>query len=413
MTKSLDIKGKTRRWQTLPGYSSFTFQDLNDDKKKDVINRLKLLSDEFNDRSEIELFSSGFLSHVAKLSPLLNILIDVNIEALEKIAEIVFQKIKDTDGKDTDINNAATYFVGLLERIGFIRDDFKDQNDKMHFDNLSSLSRATLNVSTLNWELTRLSAEYKFGINLGEDYDAYPNLCAFEFFASGFTYPMVDEKDADLMDQVERLKEELDDFEELCLARYGLDKNTDYKTISRLCISKIGDLKESYIENASINKELEWVPHEYENAKGETITRKNFEFKAESAHEWLMNTKKAKYFPTLFDERNSPNGSMILAFNINNKEELDKFIKDNEESKKRITDYPLDTIFAINPNKNINKFKGIQKQRLEWLGLDGKSLSTIVNTENPYREHERIRSPYTHIGYDLNQERVVIKEEES
>ena len=63
MIKNLDNKGKFRRYPALPGYSSFTFQDLNDDKKIDVINRLKLLSDEFNDRSEIELFTSDFLSH--------------------------------------------------------------------------------------------------------------------------------------------------------------------------------------------------------------------------------------------------------------------------------------------------------------------------------------------------------------
>ena len=75
----------------------------------------------------------------------------------------------------------------------------------------------------------------------------------------------------------------------------------------------------------------------------------------------------------------------------------------------RITDYPLDTVFAINPKNSIDNYRGLQQERLKWLGLEGKTLSVIVSTKNPYHDHKRIPSPYTHIGYDLNQGRVIVK----
>lgn len=312
--------------------------------------------------------------------------------------------------------------MNLLERIGYQGDDHRDLNDTILYGDLLD-RKEHMNAATLNWEFIRLRAACVYGINLvDEEYSYSPPfdishtaLSNFNYIVSYLSSYVLDIKDIEnrekLKEELEKLKEELEDLDKLKEARNCLQTNTK---ISRKGVSLLGGVQETTVENASVLGEIIQIDEPYTKVNKKPGIKKNLYFEAKSAYKWLLNRKSGKYFEPLLDNRDqTEKRKRLLTFYISNKEELDKFIKDNEESKKRITDYPLDTIFAVNPNKNINKFKGIQKQRLEWLGLDGKSLSTIVNTENPYGEHERIRSPYTHIGYDLNQERVIIKEEES
>ena len=402
-------------------YTSKTFNQLNNETKKEVLLRLRRLSEEFDNKSGQELFSSSFLNYQANVSSLINILVEVNQNELETVLLLLLDKVRDT--KEERYVKAASYFVNLLERIGYHGDDHKDLNDTILYGNLLDL-KENINAETLNWEFICLRAEYAYGINLSEDiypfFDARTALGNFNYIVSYLSSNIHGLKDDDirknfdkLKQELEGLKQELEDLDDLREARDCLKTNTK---ISRKGVSLLGGVKEATVENASVLEEIIQIDEPYIKANKKRGIKKNLYFEAKSAHQWLLNRKPGKYFQPLLDNR-FPNTAQpetrLLNFYINNKEALDKFIEDNEESKKRITDYPLDTIFAVNPNKNINKFKGIQKQRLEWLGLDGKSLSTIVNTENPYGEHERIRSPYTHIGYDLNQERVIIKEEES
>ncbi|MDC0072241.1 hypothetical protein OAK06_03555 [Gammaproteobacteria bacterium] len=401
-----------------PVYTSKTFNKLNNETKKEVLLRLRRLSEEFDNKSGQELFSSSFLNYQANVSSLINILVEVNQEELQKVLLLLFDKVRES--KEDEYIHAAAYFVNLLERIGYEGEDHADINDTILYGNLLDF-RENINAETLNWEFTRLRAEYAYGINFVDimsptsrtPFDARTALGNFNYIVSYLSSNTFAFKEDKVRKDLNELKQELEDLDDLREARDCLKTNTK---ISRKGVSLLGGVKEATVENASVLGEIIQIDEPYTKANKKRGIKKNLYFEAKSAHQWLLNRKPGKYFQPLLDNRfpnNSQPETVLLTFSINNKEELDKFIKDNEESKKRITEYPLDTVFAINPNKNINKFKGIQKERLEWLGLDGKSLTTIVNTKNPYHEHERIRSPYTHIGYDLNQGRVVIKEEES
>lgn len=400
-------------------YTSRSFNQLNNETKKEVLLRLRRLSEEFNNKSGQELFSSDFLNYKANVSSLINILVEVNQEELEKVLLVLFDKVRES--KEDEYIHAAAYFVNLLERIGYEGGDHRDLNDTILYGNLLDF-RENINAETLNWEFIRLRAEYAYGINLTDDnisppFDAHTALGNFNYIVSYISHGFKDvevRKDLDkLKQELEELQQELEDLDELREARDCLKNNTK---ISRKGVSLLGGVKEATVENASILEEIIQIDEPYTKANKKKGIKKNLYFEAKSAHKWLINRKPGKYFRPLLDNRfpnNSQPETRLLTFNINNKEELDKFIKDNEESKKRIKDYPLETIFAINPNKSIDNFRDLQKERLEWLGLDGKSLSTILNTANPYHKHARIPSPLTHISYDLKQERVVIKEDNS
>ena len=425
MIDKIKSEEESLRFQILPRvHTSKSFNELNNTVKKEALFRLNRLSEEFDNNSEQQIFSSDFLNYTVNITSLLNILLEVNQKELETILLLLFEKVRDTrDTKEKEYIKAASYFVNLLERIGYIGDDHADLNDTILYGDLLD-RKEHMNAATLNWEFIRLRAACVYGINLVDDesyrfnppFDiSHAVLPNFNYIVSYLFSYVLDIEDIEnrekLKEELENLKEELEDLDKMKEARNCLQTNTK---ISRKGISLLGGVQETTVENASVLGEIIQIDEPYTKANKKQGIKKNLYFEAKSAHKWLLNRKPGKYFEPLFDNRDqTEKRKRLLTLYISNKEELDKFIKDNEESKKRITDYPLDTIFAINPNKDINKFKGIQKQRLEWLGLDGKSLSSIVNSENPYHEHERIASPLTHIGYDLNQGRVVIKEEES
>jgi hypothetical protein len=414
------------RFTLIHGYSRYTFKELSNVTKKKVIGRLKLLCKEFDDRSEEEVFSPEFLNYTANLKGLINTVLSVNQEALRRIVIILFEKVRETK-ENEDIEEFATdiefvtYFVNLLQRIGFEGDDFSDINDTNLYKNLldlkEKLGKEVINSETLNWEYTCLRAEYKYGINLDENFQAHRVLGDLNYIISYISSDEDNRVEGQIKKELKELIDKLKELEELREARNNLKTN---KNISKEGLSLLAEVGEATVENSSIrdgilvqvDKPFVLSNSSKDNIK--TSVKKNRLFTAKSSEVWLKSKK--NYFNSLFDKRfphKYVKEERLLSFGITSKEELDKFIKDNEESKKRITEYHEDTVFAINPNKSLDNFKGLQKERLEWLGLDGKSLRTIVKTENPYHKHQRIRSPYTHIGYDLNQERVVIKEEES
>ena len=79
----------------------------------------------------------------------------------------------------------------------------------------------------------------------------------------------------------------------------------------------------------------------------------------------------------------------------------------------KMTDYPGSTVFALNPSFDLDSIRpgtvtgDLNKRRLEWLGLEGKSVDTIKSTQNPYLEHPQTPTPLTHLGWDKKRKRII------
>ena len=71
-------------------------------------------------------------------------------------------------------------------------------------------------------------------------------------------------------------------------------------------------------------------------------------------------------------------------------------------------------MFALKPSINLDALRGgsqtgtLNRDRLKWLGLKGKSLETITNTDNPYKHHPDHPDPLRHLEWDLSQDRIIV-----
>lgn len=308
----------------LEGYSHHNFEKLDKKTKKDVLQRLNLLNEEFEKRKTKNIFAKDFLEDSIDLSPLLNILISIKEDSVLTILDLLFEKVRADQGQNEEYNKAAISFVELVHRMGFKGDNFKDLNDTIMFQNLLSQDVYTKTTETLNWELTRIRAEYMYGINLGEYYDAFESLGNLNYLLSYFKSELLFNQQRNThreedKKELHELEKELENLDVLWGTRYGLDSQD---IVNRKGISLIGGIKETTVENASIRGELETID-------GEGEKKKNFEFTAVSASNWLTDKKrqnrKKRYFPTLRDEQKD-----ILALPINDKEDLENFIKEKE-----------------------------------------------------------------------------------
>ena len=313
----------------ISGYSHHTFEKLNDESKKEVLQRLNLIKEEYEVRSSRTIFSSAYLDYDAGISNLLNSLINIKEDSIYTIIHLLFQKIRDTKGADEKYNTAATAFFELIERLGF-KYDFADLEDTKLFEELLYRGENSPNTETLNWEFTRIRAEYVYGINLGEFYDAYNSLSNLEFLLTFFKQQLFSDNSKktyvnqnNVQKELEELDNELEDLQELWRARYGLNAGD---IITRKGISLISQITPETVENASMMGELKAIKTiKKSKKKDKKIEVKNLEFSAEEAIKWLTHKKrqnrKKRYYPTLFDE-----DGHILALPIKDKNDLDEFL---------------------------------------------------------------------------------------
>tara|TARA_B100000575_G_scaffold39841_1_gene27351 strand:- start:216 stop:1313 length:1098 start_codon:yes stop_codon:yes gene_type:complete len=67
-----------------------------------------------------------------------------------------------------------------------------------------------------------------------------------------------------------------------------------------------------------------------------------------------------------------------------------------------------ETKYKINPNYELRRIRSnINLERLKWLGTEGKTMDEIINSRNPYHDHPTIKSPLTHLNWDIKQRRVI------
>lgn len=80
-----------------------------------------------------------------------------------------------------------------------------------------------------------------------------------------------------------------------------------------------------------------------------------------------------------------------------------------------IEGYPSSTIFALDPSVDLDELREgpqtgwLNRDRIAWLGLEGKSLYEIQSTDNPYKQHPDIPKPWPHLAYDLELGRIIVR----
>ena len=71
-------------------------------------------------------------------------------------------------------------------------------------------------------------------------------------------------------------------------------------------------------------------------------------------------------------------------------------------------DIKLEKKYRLNPNFDLSNLTStLNRARLEWLGIEGKTIEEIQNTINPYHDHPTIRNPQSHLNWDIKQGRVI------
>jgi hypothetical protein len=77
-----------------------------------------------------------------------------------------------------------------------------------------------------------------------------------------------------------------------------------------------------------------------------------------------------------------------------------------------IESYPSSTIFSLDPSVDLDGMREgdqtgwLNRDRIAWLGLDGKTLQEIRSTDNPYKQHPENPEPESHLAYDLELGRI-------
>lgn len=84
-----------------------------------------------------------------------------------------------------------------------------------------------------------------------------------------------------------------------------------------------------------------------------------------------------------------------------NKEDLRTFIQKAEKILK-----PKE-IYALKSNFNLDRLTApLNRKRLEWLGINGKSIEEILRPNNPYHDSPRSKNPMVHLNWDMEHGRV-------
>ena len=64
--------------------------------------------------------------------------------------------------------------------------------------------------------------------------------------------------------------------------------------------------------------------------------------------------------------------------------------------------------YKLNPNYDLSNLRStLNRKRLEWLGIEGKTMKEIVDSINPYHDHPTIKNPESHLNWDIKQGRVI------
>jgi len=83
------------------------------------------------------------------------------------------------------------------------------------------------------------------------------------------------------------------------------------------------------------------------------------------------------------------------------------------ELSEEIRSYPSSTIFALDPSVDLDDLREgpqtgwLNRDRIAWLGLEGKILYEIQSTDNPYKQHPVNPEPEYHLAYDLDRRRII------
>lgn len=115
--------------------------------------------------------------------------------------------------------------------------------------------------------------------------------------------------------------------------------------------------------------------------------------------DWLKND--SRHNPFIF-YKNLPHYDSELDYKLpSNKEDLQAFIQKAEERLKS------KEVYALKANFNLDRLSApLNRKRLEWLGIDGRSIEEILKPNNPYHDSPRSKNPIVHLKWDVEHGRV-------